>query len=189
MDNADTAALDGLVIEKVDKVAETKVTIVEKFLKVFLATVGIQQDSQSFFIRQLWFKLLVAFFVSSVSCQFMKCLYLDNIGDIIQTLIFLLHSVFAGFNTFSIYWQQKYILELVKIKEENFSGFYETSLVMRNYITADGKFKQFLVKYGSMTFAVHFFSSVLLPFFHFLFSSKWELEVCWYCYLGLLYRS
>lgn len=171
MDASET--LDGLVIEKVDKVADTKVTVVEKFLKVFLATVGIQQDYQPFFIRKFWFKLLVAFFATSVACQCVKCLYLDSIGEIIQTIIFILHSVFSGFNTFSIYWQQKYILELVKIKEENFSGFYKTSLVMRNYITADEKFKIFLIKYGTMTFAIHFFSSVLMPFFHFLFSSKY----------------
>lgn len=170
MDASET--LDGLVIEKVDKVADTKVTIVENFLKVFLATVGIHQDYQPFFIKKIWFKLLVVFFSTSVACQCLKCFYLDSIGEIIQTIIFILHSVFAGFNTFSIYWQQKYILELVKIKEEYFSGFYKTSLVMRNYITADEKFKVFLIKYGTMTFAIHFFSSVLMPFFHFLFSSK-----------------
>lgn len=170
MDASET--LDGLVIEKVDKVADTKVTIVENFLKVFLATVGIQQDYQPFFIRKFWIKLLVTFFATSVACQFMKCFHLDNIREIIQTLIFILHSAFSAFNTFSIYWQQKYILELVKIKEEYFSGFYEKSLVMRNYLTSDGKFRNFLIKYGSLTFAVHFFSSVLLPFFHFLFTSK-----------------
>lgn len=167
-----TEDLDGLVVEKIDEVANTKVTIIEKFLKIFLNVVGIEQDYQPIFFRKFWFKILATFFIFLVLCQFLKCFNLDNTHDIIQSLVFILHSVFANFNTFSIYLGQKYILEMVKIKEDHFSGFYKQSLVMRNYVTVDEKFKKFLIKFGTTTFVIHFVSSSILPFLHFVFSSK-----------------
>lgn len=165
-------AFEGLVVEKVDLIANTKVNIVENFFKIFLACVGIKQENQSVFVRKLWFKVLIVFFILSVSCQIMKCFYLNNISDIVQTVIFIFHSIFLNFNTFSIYWKQKYILEMVNIKVNYFSGYYEKSLVMRNYMTADEKFKKFLIKFGTTVAVVHFFTSTLLPLLHFLFSGK-----------------
>ena len=163
-------ALSGLVIEKVDKIAETKVNVVEQFLRLFLSSVGIKQENQPFLIRKFWFKLLVACFLITVSCQIIKCFYLDNIGDVVKTVIYIFHSLFLNFNTFSIYWKQKYILELVNIKVNNFSGFYEKSLVMRNYMTADDDFHKFMKYIGAGVAFFHFFSSSLLPFINFLFS-------------------
>lgn len=169
---SDTAALDGLVIAKVDKIADTKVTVVERFLKVFLATVGIEQEQQPLIIKKFWFKILLVFMITSITCQFMKCFFLDNVREVIQTMIFILHSIFANFNTLSLYLRQKSILDLVKIKEDHFSGFTKKSLVMKNYMTCDAQFQLFLSKWGTLTFIVHLFSVVLLPLMYFLFSGK-----------------
>lgn len=166
-------AFEGIVIEKVEKVEHVNEKIVERFLKFFVSSVGIPQEYQHRFIRQFWFKLLVLFFVSSVSSQFLHCFFLDSLGDVVQALVFILHSVFLNFATFFIFVRQKYIVEMVKIKDHYFSGFYEKSLVMRNYMTADDKFKKFLIKFGTTTCIVHFSSTVLSPLLHFIFSGKY----------------
>lgn len=172
MANPSGEAFEGIVIEKVDNVENVNERIVERFLKFFVSSVGIPQEYQNKFIRQLWFKLLVLFFVTSVSCQLMHCCFLDTVGDMVQDLVFILHSVFLNFATFFIFVRQKYIVEMVNIKDHYFSGFYEKSLVMRNYMTADDKFKKFLIKFGTTTCVVHFSSTVLSPLLHFLFSGR-----------------
>ncbi|XP_065212922.1 uncharacterized protein LOC135840361 [Planococcus citri] len=165
-----TDALEGLVIAKVDKIQNENEKIVERFLKFFVSSVGIPQEYQNKFIREFWFKILITFFITSVSSQFLHCFFLNSIGDIIQALVFILHSVFLNFATFFIFVRQKYIVEMVKIKDDYFSGFYEKSLVMRNYMTADDKFKNFFVKFGTTTCLVHFSSTVISPLLHFIFS-------------------